>query len=703
MAIDYTGTTTVITVDDATDSIDVSVPSNTLTVTEAPAVVSISAPNNIISVLDLNDPSAVRALFSGADPIQYDVVTGEFSLDDLLLYAKFDATAPLQYDNTSGLFSIDDLQLYAKFDATAPLQYDNTTGLFSIDENALFSGKTTDDLTEGVTNLYYTDQRVNDYIINNGLDFNAEKVDDRVAVLIQNGTGITFTYDDVADTLTPTVSLTPFDTDALSEGATNLYYTDQRVNDYIIANGLDFNAEKVDDQVALLLQDGPGITFNYLDGSGTLTPTINLSPFTTTDLAEGTNLYYTDNRVATALGSLTTNIISTQSVTASKFFGDGSALQMDTLVAPDTVSGDVTIDRDLGSVHQLNVFGDITSFTFTNMAVGESVSMIITQDTFGGHILDVDNVNWTDTWTFIEDHKDLTVNPNAVDLLTVLKTGTTTYLAALSHTEDLPDVIDDIDDVVITAAANGEVLTFDGVNWVNSPVPTDSVTSVNSQTGVVVLDTDDIAEGITNQYYTEARFDTSIGTKTTTDLAEGTNLYYTDARFDTRLGTKSTTDLTEGTNLYYTDARARASISVSGDLSYNSTTGVISYTDSATPQAIDDLTDVVVTTPATNEVLTYDGANWVNAVAVAGASAIDDLTDVVITTPATNEVLSYDGANWINIASSGGMTQQQFNDWFDTRFAQTLVYDGGYSGPHDGGSSATVYDANDYYINGGTA
>ena len=39
-----------------------------------------------------------------------------------------------------------------------------------------------------------------------------------------------------------------------------------------------------------------------------------------------------------------------------------------------------------------------------------------------------------------------------------------------------------------------------------------------------------------------------------------------------------TGDLTEGTNLYYTDARARAAISVSGDLSYNSTTGVISYT-----------------------------------------------------------------------------------------------------------------------------
>ena len=48
--------------------------------------------------------------------------------------------------------------------------------------------------------------------------------------------------------------------------------------------------------------------------------------------------------------------------------------------------------------------------------------------------------------------------------------------------------------------------------------------------------------------------------------------------FDTRLGTKSTTNLTEGTNLYFTSARARDALSASGDLSYNSTTGAFSFT-----------------------------------------------------------------------------------------------------------------------------
>ena len=74
---------------------------------------------------------------------------------------------------------------------------------------------------------------------------------------------------------------------------------------------------------------------------------------------------------------------------------------------------------------------------------------------------------------------------------------------------------------------------------------TDAVSSVNAQTGVVVLDTDDISETATNQYFTSARFDTQLATKSTSDLAEGSNLYYTDARADTRIGAADLTDLSD--------------------------------------------------------------------------------------------------------------------------------------------------------------
>lgn len=58
----------------------------------------------------------------------------------------------------------------------------------------------------------------------------------------------------------------------------------------------------------------------------------------------------------------------------------------------------------------------------------------------------------------------------------------------------------------------------------------DFASSVNGLSGTVVLDTDDIGEGVSNLYYTQARFDSAFAAKSTTDLAEGSNLYFTDAR-----------------------------------------------------------------------------------------------------------------------------------------------------------------------------
>lgn len=104
----------------------------------------------------------------------------------------------------------------------------------------------TSDITEG-TSLYYTDERV----------------DDRAAALIQDGTGLAWTYVDAAGTLTGNVSLTVFDTDDLAE-AGNLYYTQARFDSAFTAKDTD-------------------------------------------DLSEGSsNLYYTDARVMTKIVSMGT-------------------------------------------------------------------------------------------------------------------------------------------------------------------------------------------------------------------------------------------------------------------------------------------------------------------------------------------------------------------------------------------------------------
>ncbi len=56
--------------------------------------------------------------------------------------------------------------------------------------------------------------------------------------------------------------------------------------------------------------------------------------------------------------------------------------------------------------------------------------------------------------------------------------------------------------------AVGDYVIYNGATWEKSDA-TDQVTSVNGQQGVVVLDTDDVAEGSTNLYFTDGRAQTA--------------------------------------------------------------------------------------------------------------------------------------------------------------------------------------------------
>lgn len=56
----------------------------------------------------------------------------------------------------------------------------------------------------------------------------------------------------------------------------------------------------------------------------------------------------------------------------------------------------------------------------------------------------------------------------------------------------------------------GDTVVYNGTIWQKWD-NTDSIISVNGQTGVVVLDTDDIAEGTTNLYFTDERAQDAVG------------------------------------------------------------------------------------------------------------------------------------------------------------------------------------------------
>lgn len=112
-----------------------------------------------------------------------------------------------------------------------------------------------------------------------------------------------------------------------------------------------------------------------------------------------------------------------------------------------------------------------------------------------------------------------------------------------------------------------------------------AVTSVNSETGAVVLTTNDIAEGGGVLYYTTARFDSDFGDNSTSDLSEGTNLYHTTARARNAISATNTgtgygaLSYTSGTGALsfakVTNANIRSAVSAGTGITYNSSTGVI--------------------------------------------------------------------------------------------------------------------------------
>ena len=138
-----------------------------------------------------------------------------------------------------------------------------------------------------------------------------ETMQDQMAALLGGGTGISADFDDNADTFDLSIDFTDFDTNDITEGSTNLFYTDARARAAISENS---------DQLA------------YNSGTGVLTYTQG----DTDTVAEGsTNLWYTDERVDDRFSNLFTD--GTGITGTYDDAGNGYALNLDdTAVTPAT-------------------------------------------------------------------------------------------------------------------------------------------------------------------------------------------------------------------------------------------------------------------------------------------------------------------------------------------------------------------------------
>ena len=158
------------------------------------------------------------------------------------------------------------------------------------------SNHDTDALTEGSTNLYFTNERV----------------DDRIDALFVASTGITKVYDDTAGTYTLSVTQADIDTDNVTEGSTNLFTTAARTRTHFtygtgieLSGAGELSVTQVDIDTDNITEGSTNIF--YTEGRFNT----SLAAKTTDDVTEGSaNLYYTDARADARIAAATTDDLS---------------------------------------------------------------------------------------------------------------------------------------------------------------------------------------------------------------------------------------------------------------------------------------------------------------------------------------------------------------------------------------------------------
>ena len=223
--------------------------------------------------------------------------------------------------------------------------------------------------------------------------------------------------------------------------------------------------------------------------------------------------------------------------------------------------------------------------------------------------------------------------------------------------------ITDLSDVSTSGVSNGQVLAYNSTSGNFEPAADTTLSLIDEDNFSTDSDTRP-----PSQQSVKAYIATQIATKDNSDeITEGsTNLYFTnaraDARADVRIAAADTDSLSEGSsNLYHTTARARGVISASGSLAYNSSTGALTYTQGAIDADSVTVSNLEVDNfKAATIVLASEGIGsndndttlptsaavkaYADSVA-GGSSTLAGLTDTTITSVADNEVLAYDNTS----------------------------------------------------------
>ena len=234
-----------------------------------------------------------------------------------------------------------------------------------------------------------------------------------------------------------------------------------------------------------------------------------LATKSTSDLAEGTNLYYTDARADARVNAQTGSNLNLSNKTTSDL-AEGSNLYYTDARVDTYVSG--------GSLSAIDVAGNAQ--IDGNLVVDGDLTVSGTQT-----IVNTETINLADN--------QIVLNSNFTGA-TPTEDGGIEIERGTQNNKTL--VWDESDDKWTVGSETFVAGTFEG-NLTGNVTGTISTLSNHN--------TDSLSEGSSNLYFTNARADARV------NLQTGSNL---------DLSNKSTSDLSEGTNLYYTDARANNAI-----------------------------------------------------------------------------------------------------------------------------------------------
>jgi hypothetical protein len=380
---------------------------------------------------------------------------------------------------------------------------EGTTNLYFTDQRAIDAvtgGITLDDIDEGTTNLYFTDQRVQDVLVNS--------VQENVVIVSTDGILYISAENGVADSTT----------DDLDEGTVNLYYTNSRVEDVIAASDTDdlsegsTNLYYTDSRARSAISGSTGITYSSTDG-------VIFVDTETIATVEYVNATAEGLHVHTSVSAATTANIADLSSPPATIDGVTLTEGMRVLVKDqETLSQNGIYVVDSGALvrsEDYDTAGDILpgDFVFVSGGTTQEATGWVQTETVG--TLGTDDIVWTQfigagVYTAGEG-LELSGNVFSLDATTdLVDEGTTNlYYKTQRVYHDLANSVQE----------NISITTTDGMLY------------ITAENGVDDSTTDDLDEGTINLYFTDQRVEDVIGNLTTDDLDEGTtNLYFTDQR-----------------------------------------------------------------------------------------------------------------------------------------------------------------------------